>query len=146
MVVEAIAVGHTHPLRRLVLRDGDPRADVTFPEDERPGSSHLAVWDGGEIVGVGSFSPEDTPLRPGRRGARLRGMAVHPEHQGRGVGRALLDDALDRLRIEGYEVLWANGRDRALGFYQRLGWAVEGDGFLAGPARDIPHHPVVLDL
>lgn len=150
-VVEAVTARHTYGLRRQVLRDGDPSSDVVFPEDDRPGAFHLAVWEDGEIVGVGSFSPEGAPapagpIRQGLRGARLRGMAVRQDRQGHGFGRLLLDDAEDRLRAEGFEVLWANGRDSAQGFYERLGFDVVGDGFLAGPAGDTPHHVVVLDL
>ncbi len=41
-------------------------------------------------------------------------------------------------------MLWADGRDTALGFYERHGWVVEGEGYLSGPA--IPHHTVLRDL
>lgn len=147
MVVEGIPAGATHPLRRLVLRDGDRRADVAYPEDERPGSFHLGVWEASELIAVASFSPEATPLRPGRRSARLRGMAVRPDRQGHGVGRLLLADGLSRLRAEGYETVWANGRDSALGFYSHLGWIVEGDSFdLTIAGRPIAHHRVVVDF
>ncbi|MGH9034768.1 MAG: GNAT family N-acetyltransferase, partial [Acidimicrobiia bacterium] len=87
-----------------------------------------------------------TPHRPGRRGARLRGMATDSAWQGQGLGRHLLEEAVRRLRADGVEVLWANGRDNALGFYRRFGFEVVGAGFLAGPAGDIPHHVVLLDL
>lgn len=143
MRIETIPAEATHALRARVLRDGDASA-VAFAEDDRPGAFHLGARDGaGRIVGVASFSPEETPWRPGRAAWRLRGMAVATERQGTGVGRALLRAALDELRDRGAEVLWANARDRALGFYENLGMKVEGEGFLV---RDLPHHVVVLEL
>jgi GNAT superfamily N-acetyltransferase len=147
VIVGDIEAAHTHDLRRRVLRDGHAE-HLVFPEDDRPGAFHLGGWlvHGGPLVAVASFSPEPTPHRPGRRAARLRGMVTEPGNQGQGLGRGLLEEALRRLRAGGIEVLWANARDSAIGFYERLGFEVIGEGFLAGPAGDIPHHIVVLDL
>jgi GNAT superfamily N-acetyltransferase len=147
VVVAEIETAQTHDLRRRVLRDGRPES-VAFAEDDRVGAFHLGVRPapGGPLVAVASFSPEDTPHRPGRRGMRLRGMATDYASQGQGIGTRLLEEAVRRLRADGVEVLWANGRDRALGFYRRFGFEVAGAGFLAGPAGDIPHHVVLLDL
>lgn len=147
MLVAEIEAGQTHDLRRRVLRDGRPES-VAFPEDDRPGAFHLGVRTapGEPLLAVASFSPEATPHRLGRRGVRLRGMATDSAWQGQGLGRHLLEEAVRRLRADGVEVLWANGRDNALGFYHRFGFEVVGAGFLAGPAGDIPHHVVLLDL
>ena len=147
MLVAEIEAAQTHDLRRRVLRGGGSE-HLVFPEDGRPGAFHLGVRPApdGAVVAVASFAPEPTPHRPGRRAARLRGMVTEPDLQGRGIGRRLLAEAVGRLRAGGVEVLWANARDSALGFYERLGFEVVGEGFLAGPAGDIPHHIVVLDL
>jgi GNAT superfamily N-acetyltransferase len=144
-VIREVDVAVTHDLRRLVLRDGRADADVHYDEDAAADSFHLAALDAeGAVVGVATWAPCPTEHRPGARAWRLRGMAVHPDAQGGGVGSALLAAAIDRLRPLGVEVLWADGRDAALPFYERHGWSVEGEGFLA--AHGIPHHVVVLDL
>ncbi|MGH8991374.1 MAG: GNAT family N-acetyltransferase [Acidimicrobiia bacterium] len=147
MLVAEIEAAQTYDLRRRVLRGG--RAEhLAFPEDDRPGAFHLGarLVAGGPIVAVASLSPEPTPHRPERPAARLRGMVTEPDLQGQGLGRVLLAEATARLRVDGVEVLWANARDNALGFYDRLGFETLGEGFLAGPAGDIPHHIVVFDL
>ncbi len=144
MRVVDIDAGQTHDLRRQVLRDGRPEADVDFPGDRVPGAFHLGVLDdAGAVVGVASLSPEPTPHRPGKRGVRLRGMAVDPRYRGTGAGSALLAAAVERARTAGHEVLWANARDTALAFYEQRGWAVVGEGFVH---VDLPHHVALLDL
>lgn len=140
-----VPVEATYELRRRVLRDGDPEADVSFAGDGDPGAFHLAVVDGGgRPLGVASALPTTTDCRPGRRSWRLRAMAVDPAHQGHGLGSALLDALVTRARTLGAEILWAAGRDSALGFYQARGWLVEGPGYLL--LGDVPHHTVILDL
>ncbi len=142
--VAEIDAESTYDLRRRVLRGGRPDAVVRFPEDQVPGTIHLSVVEDGMTLAVASFIPESTPHRPESRAVRVRGMAVEPRLQRTGAGRLLLEVATRRLRTEGVEVLWANGRDDALGFYERLGWQVLGGGFTT--ATGIPHHVVLTDL
>lgn len=134
----------THDLRRRVLRAHLPDAAVDYPEDGRPGTVHLGVVDDdGAVVACATVFAEAAPARPGARAARLRGMAVDPRHQGRGLGSLLLAGLVARARRDGYEVLWANGRDSALAFYRDRGWEAVGEGFTT---IGLPHHVVVLDL
>lgn len=134
----------THDLRWRLLREGLPGADVSFPGDHLPGALHLGLTDDdGVLAAVASFSPLPSPHHPGARAVQLRGLAVEPEFQQAGLGRLLLEAALERLRGQGFEILWANGRDSVLGFYRRLGWRVLGEGFLSA---GVPHHLVVLEI
>ncbi|MDP8991513.1 MAG: GNAT family N-acetyltransferase [Actinomycetota bacterium] len=134
----------TYDLRRRLLREGRSDAEVDFAEDHLPGAMHLGVVDDqGALVAVASFSPRPAPHRPGARAVQVRGMAVEPQLQRNGLGRLLLEEGAERLRPRGAEVLWANGRDSVLGFYQRLGWQVVGEGFVfAG----VPHHVVMTTV
>jgi GNAT superfamily N-acetyltransferase len=114
-----------------VLREG--RAHEGFPEDDDAATVHLAAVEGDHVVGVATFVPRDDGWW------QLRGMAVDAERQGRGIGRAILDEAESRLRALGASGVWANGRDTALGFYERAGWRVVGDGY---DMKGRPHHRV----
>ena len=136
IAVEEVDAAATHDLRRRVLRSHQPGLPATNPEDDLPETFHLAAVEGDTILGVASFT------RAGTR-VRLRGMAVEPAAQGRGVGRFMMEAALERLRGEGAEVLWAHARDTAIGFYERFGMTVVGDGL---DEIDIPHHLMVLEL
>jgi GNAT superfamily N-acetyltransferase len=143
--VEEVAAEATHDLRWRILRASRPGAPVVFPEDSRPGAFHLAVCQDHTILAVASFSAEATPYRRGRSAVHLRGMAVDLAYQRHGLGRLLITTVVDRLRAEGVDVLWCNARDSAGGFYSRLGFEVEGDGFVL-PESGIAHHVMVLDL
>ncbi|HEU5448732.1 MAG TPA: GNAT family N-acetyltransferase [Acidimicrobiia bacterium] len=145
MIVEDVPAKATHDLRWRILRGSRPGAQVEFPEDTRPGAFHLAVRHDDTILAVASFSIEATPYRPRRSAIRLRGMAVDGPFQQHGIGRLLVTTVVDRLRTEGVDVLWCNARDTAVGFYARLGFEVEGDGFVL-PESGIAHHVMVLDL
>jgi GNAT superfamily N-acetyltransferase len=124
-----IGVTETLPLRLKVLRPGGVPADCHFPSDEHPEAFHVGVFDAGCCICIGSFSPERHPGLAGDASYRLRGMATDPEHQGRGAGRVLLEHALAVLRQRGCTLLWCNARLNALGFYERSGFAVQGEQF-----------------
>lgn len=133
-------------LRRRVLRAGTPSTDPRLAEDDAPGVFHLAGRDpGGDLVACVSFSPQPTDHRGGRPAWRFRAMAVATTLQGSGYGRQILTAGIERVRAEGAEVVWCHARDSAQGFYERLGMAVVGDGFIDANTA-MPHHVMVLDL
>ena len=143
--VREIGAEDTHALRRAVLRAANPDADVHFPQDDDPASFHLGAFADGALVGIATFTPAATPHRQGAPAWQLRGMAVAPTHQGRRVGAAIIAEAIDAVRRRGGTVLWCNARDTALGFYEKLGFSVLGDGFVTG-STGLPHHAMVCDL
>jgi len=87
------------------------------------------VWDqDGAIAGFASVgaSPDDDA---GPSTGAVYALYVDPPAQGAGVGAALLEDAVDRLRDGGRQTatLWvftANGHAR--GFYEARGWRRDG--------------------
>ena len=69
----------------------------------------------------------------GRAGSRgyLQRLAVHPEHQGSGLGTALVVDALSWLRRRGARLALVNtqeANERAFLLYRRLGFVPRADG------------------
>jgi GNAT superfamily N-acetyltransferase len=73
----------------------------------------------------------------------VKNMAVLPERQGRGVGRALIEAAIELARGEGRSTLVVATAAADIGnlrFYQRLGFrmrSIERDAFT--PATGYPH-------
>ena len=132
-------------LRTRVLRAHMPGTLAVAPGDDAPGTWHLGAFAGGKLVGVITGFAEEAPGHPGVKAERFRFMAVEPAAQGTGAGRALLDEVAARARARGTRLLWANGRDSALGFYRRLGYEVLGDVFLDSTSH-LPHHVVITWL
>jgi GNAT superfamily N-acetyltransferase len=143
--VREVAVDVVLPLRHAILRAGRARESAHARQDGDPATRHFAAYAGSRVVGVVSQFPENTELAPARRAERLRGMAVDPEWQGRGVGHALMRAVADLAQARGAEVLWANGRDTALGFYTSVGFRVAGDGFVDGEMH-LGHHVVIAGI
>ncbi len=147
VAVRPIAAADTHPLRLAVLRDNSPMAVLVFEGDDEPTTFHLGAFHGEELVGIATFIHRPCSNTPdATRTVQLRGMAVSTTLQSGGVGGALLQAAMARLRDDGVDVLWANARDAALGFYQgRLGMTVGDDAFVDA-TTGLSHHRVWLDL
>jgi GNAT superfamily N-acetyltransferase len=69
-------------------------------------------------------------------GALLEGLFVDPPQWRRGIGRRLVEDAAHRADRAGLAVLEVVASANALGFYQRLGFAVCGEAQTQfGPAK-----------
>ncbi len=147
VAVRPIAGADTHPLRLLVLRNNSPTAVLVFDGDDEPTTVHLGAFHADELVGIATFLHRPCSNTPdAKRAVQLRGMAVSPTLQSGGVGGLLLRAAIERLRDDGVDVLWANARDAALGFYQgRLGMTVGDDAFVDA-ATGLSHHRVWLHL
>lgn len=123
-VVE-VALEATFPLRRRVLRSDRVDLDLRVPDDTVDGAFHLAVLGAdGEAVGVATAMPTEPPFGAEPPAWRIRQMAVDPAVQGTGIGAALFDALVQRIRERHGATLWAESRDTSLGFYLAQGMSV----------------------
>jgi GNAT superfamily N-acetyltransferase len=122
------------PLRRDVLRPGGTLEPTAYDLD--PVAIHIGAFDDGVVVGCASLYPE--AYRAQGDAWRLRGMAVQPARQGRGIGASVLLSGTAAALEAGAPLIWATARVTAMSFYLRLGWQSVGDEFEYGPAR-LPH-------
>ncbi|MDD7938565.1 ribosomal protein S18-alanine N-acetyltransferase [Actinomycetospora lutea] len=114
-------------LEAILFPGDDPWSARAFRDELRAGHRYLAARDDGRLIGYGGVA-----LLPGRLGqqaeAEIHTIGVDPAHQGRGVGRALLDGLLaaaDEIGATTYlEVRVDNAP--ALGLYRAAGFAVLG--------------------
>jgi ribosomal protein S18 acetylase RimI-like enzyme len=82
----------------------------------------------GEIVGFASVGPTRAGDDPSQ--GELYAIYVLPETWGSGIGRALMAEALDGLRAEGFAgaVLWVlEDNPRTRRFYELAGWTADGE-------------------
>jgi GNAT superfamily N-acetyltransferase len=80
---------------------------------------------GEKSIGVPLADCVDTSRRLGR----LHHVSVAPERQRRGIGRRLMDAAIECARAEGYEALvleTTTEQAGAIAFYEALGWTEIG--------------------
>ena len=87
----------------------------------------------GEAV-VGSYELVilDNMAKRGRKSGVVEDVAVHPDHQGRGVGRGMMHHALDQCRLAGcYKMTLSSNvkREGAHRFYESLGFTRHGYSF-----------------
>ena len=116
----ALTVALRHEVLRIPL-------GLAFTLDQlasESGSHHLAAFDEeGHILGCLMLTPH------GEGEVQMRQVAVKPEMQGTGLGRALVEEAERRARELGFTRMMLHARDVAIDFYARLGYGREGDLF-----------------
>ncbi len=122
-----------------------PGADLTggeVPVLPSPAGVLRALVGADRAAEVLTALARSAPLAPATPGAYLNYLAVHPDHQGRGVGAALLDHGLATLRAPGTGTPWLATTDpRNLPFYARRGCTTAGTVELApgGPTMTVLH-------
>lgn len=119
--------------RQEAAQIGAPPADGSAPQEVRTimrsANLHLGARIGGELVGVLSVGPD---AEPGQ--LALTALVVHPRHQRRGVGAALVRDALGRGSGFDFAVVASADNGPALALYRSLGFVEYRRGAL-GPAQ-----------
>ena len=88
-------------------------------------------------------------LHTGDGSASLEHLWVHPQHMGKGLGRALLVHALQHLATVGIEALHIDADPHAEGFYRRCGAVRTGatPGPIEGqPDRTRPQMRLVAEM
>ena len=94
---------------------------------ERPPGRTVVALDGGRLVGTAKMGPN----RPGPGShVATASFMVGADTRGRGVGRALCEDALGWARASGYAGMQFNAVAAtnlgAVGLYERLGFTIIG--------------------
>lgn len=125
-------------LRDLVLRQ--PIGMVFYPEDiaQEYDSLHLACYsDDNMMIGILVLKPMSKSI------LKMRQVAVHPDHQGKGVGDFLVKAAEVLAVREGYSQFVLHARDTAVPFYLKMNYTKQGDKF---EEVGIPHYKMTKKL
>jgi N-acetylglutamate synthase-like GNAT family acetyltransferase len=127
VTVRAVSAEAIIDLRHRVLRAGLPRHTAMFVGDDLPTSRDFAAVDSaGHIVGCATFHLNQ---HEGEPAWQLRGMATDAGQCGRGIGRQVLTTGEAAVTAIGPRLLWCKARQRAVGFYERLGWSICSEPF-----------------
>ncbi|WP_223290904.1 GNAT family N-acetyltransferase [Streptomyces avicenniae] len=112
---------------------GTPYYDNVLPAKPPiapPGFALVAVDAAGTVAGIMDVTVEEAL-------ATIETVAVHPDHQHRGIGRALLAEARGRVRALGVGTLdaWTRDAPDTLRWYRAMGFA-ESDHYVHVYADD----------
>jgi ribosomal protein S18 acetylase RimI-like enzyme len=91
------------------------------------GHPHFVALDRGRVVGWCDVTPREQ--RPTTRHSGVLGIGVLPEWRGRGVGRRLIEHALEASRafpLARVELTVRADNERAVALYRKIGFEVEG--------------------
>lgn len=114
-------------VRRTVFIEEQGVPEALEWDEHDPVSVHfLALAQDGTPIGCARLLPD----------GHIGRMAVLPAWRGRGVGRALLDAAIEAARVRGYPTLHLSAQTHAAAFYARAGFAVDGPEY---EEAGIPH-------
>lgn len=92
-------------------------------DDLDESSEHLLALIDGRVVGTTRLRMIDENI------SKIERVAVLEEARGFGVGAALIDAALARLRDRGCAEIKLHAQTHALGFYERFGFVAFGEAF-----------------
>jgi GNAT superfamily N-acetyltransferase len=112
-----------------MLRPDGALEDCIFQGDNDELTFHLGAFVDKKLVSVASFYFEANERFSDLYQYRLRGMATLPEYQAQGLSSALMRTAFPVIKQNQCTLLWCNAREKALGFYLRVGFCQSGDFF-----------------
>ena len=113
--------------KQVFVLEQDVHPDEEYDEFETSAVHLIALWQE-QAVGTARF-------RSTEKGWKIERMAVLARFRKRGVGRALLSEALERLPKDG-RVVYLHAQEHALSFYESSGFISKGDRFYEA---NIPH-------
>lgn len=124
-------------LRRKVFIDEQGVPEDIEMDDQDGHALHLLLWQDGEAVGSARVLLKGGTGKIGR-------VCVLPDGRGAGYGTALMRAAVDVLRAQpGLSRAKVGAQVQALGFYEKLGFAPQGDVY---DEAGIPHQDMIRDL
>lgn len=129
MLIKPIEAKDCLKIRSLVLRDRLEPSLCKVPGDEDPTTFHLGAFKQSKLIGIASFLKEECNELEESNSYRLRGMASLQDYQGQGVGRKLIEAAIEQLKTKKTSLLWCNAREIAFPFYENLGFEYYSDFF-----------------
>lgn len=136
------------PLRNLVLWQHKRLLECGIDPDLSQSTFHIGATDhDGNIVGTATFIKESNHHFNQTSQYRLRAMATHPSTRGTGLGKQIIEKAIEKLNKNKIELLWCDARLHACGFYERLDFKVVGDIYEVpeiGPHK-LMYYPIELD-
>lgn len=91
---------------------------------EKAGAPVIAAIEENKVIGVGVIKPID------EENVEIRYMAVHPDHQGRGVGHQIMDEIESYIDGKCFKKILLSARTNILPFYEKRGYKIIGKPYI----------------
>lgn len=101
-----------------------------FDEHDTPDTKYIVLTDDDFPVATCRFYPLNT------QSAMIGRVVVLPEYRGKGLGIQVVTEAENWLRALGFTSAAVESRDVAVGFYEKLGYAVTDAHIIHGDTFD----------
>lgn len=110
-----------YQLRWQILRKPWQQPLGSEQDEFEQDSIHLMITDeNSQVIAVGRLEKNS------QFSGQIRYMAVHPDKQGQGIGKKLINALENRAQQLGIVELILNAREQAVDFYQSLGYTKQG--------------------
>ncbi len=123
-VIEASWSEHEEVLkdirRQVFIEEQEIPREIEWDGMDEEATHFLALNEAGAYVGTARFLPS----------GQIGRMAVLPTHRNHGVGRMLLDAAIDHARASSYYGVFLHAQDYVSGFYDKAGFTAVGSPFV----------------
>lgn len=106
-------------------------------DDLEDSSFHLLYYFNDLVIGVCRFYELEKDIY------KIGRIAVLKEYRNKGIGRKIVNSAISYIKELKAKKIYIYSQLHAVGFYEKLGFIVEGDIFYE---EDHPHIKVYLDL
>ncbi len=127
--IKKIDFNTTFSVRHPVLRNGRPIETCFFDGDDLETTTHFGLFFDKNLIGVISIFKNKNSIFSVQNQFQIRGMAVLEDHQGKKLGKKLLDQAEQVIIDQKGNLIWFNARENAVPFYQNSGYEILGDAF-----------------
>ena len=119
----------TISVRSVVLRPNRPIETCYFEGDNLPATTHFGYYTESELVGIVSVFQKNNSTWDSKSQLQIRGMAVLPSFQQKGIGESLLKQAISFALENEIQLIWFNARKNAVPFYEKNGFHTIGAAF-----------------
>ena len=123
IVCYSIAKAAIDPIRRAVFQEEQQvEATLDFDGLDESATQMLAYWQGQPVATARIRYLND-------RLAKIERVAVLAEYRGLGIGRQLMEGAIDFLKKQNVPEIKVNAQIQVKNFYEQLGFQQQGEGF-----------------
>jgi GNAT superfamily N-acetyltransferase len=130
MQIKEISTTETYLVRHPVLRKGKNLETCAFDGDTSEDTIHFGYFENESLVGVISIFKQNNPEFTEKKQLQIRGMAVLEDFQKKGIGNKLVEKAVNYCKEKNATLIWFNAREIAVPFYEKIGFKINGTGFV----------------